>query len=132
MGPNYGAPAEIIQDRQHGRLVDPQNSAAIAEALIDLLTHPDKANDMGRAGGDWVRKRYSYTSFRETLGKMLAEGHAGASDANTSDKGRKMAIANPILQALFVLWVLVVNFLYCIQFKGLLAARFAHLLYRWH
>ena len=56
IGPNYGAPAEIIRHGQHGLLVDPEDSAAIAEALTDLLKHPEKAREMGQAGSEWVRR----------------------------------------------------------------------------
>ena len=69
--PNYGAPADIIRDGQHGLLVDPENSDAVAKALIDLLTHPDKAHEMGQAGSEWVREHYSYSSFRGRLREIL-------------------------------------------------------------
>ena len=70
VGPDVGAPLEIIQDR-HGLLVDPENSSAVAAALIDLLTHPDKAQAMGLAGKEWVRQQYSFTAFRERLRGIL-------------------------------------------------------------
>lgn len=71
IGPNQGAPAEIIHHGQHGLLVNPEDSSAVADALVDLLTHPDKAHDMGQAGSDWVRKQYSYGAFREKLKGIL-------------------------------------------------------------
>lgn len=133
IGPNYGAPAEIIRQGQLGLLVDPEDSAAIAEALVDLLTNPDRAREMGQAGSEWVRRHYSYDSFREKLREILAGGHAVDRDENIMlNEGRKTAIAKPLLEGLFVLWVIVVNLLYYFQFKGLLVTRFAHLLHRWH
>jgi glycosyltransferase involved in cell wall biosynthesis len=72
IGPNEGAPTEIIHHGRHGLLVNPLDSAAMAEALVDLLTNPDKARDMGQAGSDWVRKQYSYGSFRENLKGIFA------------------------------------------------------------
>jgi glycosyltransferase involved in cell wall biosynthesis len=133
IGPNYGAPAEIIRQGQHGLLVDPEDSAAIAEALVDLLTNPARAREMGEAGSEWVRRHYSYDSFREMLREILAGGHAADRDENImSNESRKTAIARPLLEGLFVLWVIVVNLLYYFQFKGLLVTRFARLLHRWH
>jgi glycosyltransferase involved in cell wall biosynthesis len=79
IGPNYGAPADIIRHGQHGLLVDPEDSAAIAKALVELLTNPDKAHDMGQAGSDWVRKQYSFGSFREKLQSLLGDGQACSS-----------------------------------------------------
>jgi len=73
IGPNYGAPADFIRHGEHGLLVDPEDSAAIAEALVDLLTNPGKAHNMGQAASDWVRKQHSYDSFREKLQGILGE-----------------------------------------------------------
>jgi glycosyltransferase involved in cell wall biosynthesis len=72
IAPNYGAPADIIRHGQHGLLVDPEDSKAIADALTDLLTHPNKAHDMGQAGSEWVKQRYSYQSFCARLREILA------------------------------------------------------------
>jgi len=72
IGPNYGAPAEIIRHGEHGLLVDPEDSDAIAAALTDLLAHPDKAHKMGQAGSEWVKQHYSYNSFRERLREILS------------------------------------------------------------
>ncbi len=77
--PNYGAPADIIRHGQHGLLVDPEDSEAIAASLTDLLTHPDVAREMGQAGSDWVKQHYSYNSFcgrlRELLAASATKGH---------------------------------------------------------
>jgi len=48
-----------------------------------------------------------------------------------SNEGRK-AIAKALLQALFVVWVIVVSLLYFYQFRDILVARFAHFLHQWH
>jgi phosphatidyl-myo-inositol dimannoside synthase len=79
IAPNFGAPADIIRHGEHGLLVDPEDSAAIAGALTDLLTHPEKAEDMGQSARDWVRQNYSYKFFcarlREILAASAATGH---------------------------------------------------------
>lgn len=74
VGPNYGAPAELIRHEENGLLVDADDPACVAEALLTLLLHPDAARDMGEAGSDWVREHYSYASFRERLREILAAG----------------------------------------------------------
>jgi glycosyltransferase involved in cell wall biosynthesis len=72
IGPNCGAPAEIIRHGEHGLLVDPEDPTAIAEALLCLLSNPAKSKDMGAAGINWVHERYSFDSFRERLRLILA------------------------------------------------------------
>ena len=71
VGPNVGAPTEFIHDGEHGLLVDPVNPAKLAEALVELLAHPERACQMGEAGRTWVRQQYSYEMFRERLRKIL-------------------------------------------------------------
>jgi len=72
IGPDRGAPAEIISHGQQGLLVDPTDSAAIAESVLDLLNNPAKAREMGHAGSEWVKRNYSYDSFRGRLTEILA------------------------------------------------------------
>jgi len=123
IGPNCGAPADIIRHGQHGLLVDPEDSAAIAKALVDLLTNPDRAREMGQAGSDWVREQYSYSSFREKLHQVLAADF----------QGRQLELANPklLLEVLFVLWLVVVNMLYYTKFKALFILHLGKLLHLW-
>lgn len=130
--PNYGAPADIIRHGQHGLLVDPEDSAAIAEALTDLLTHPEKLHDMGQAARDWVRVQYSYRVFCENLQEIFADYNAANRDESLiSDRGRKPFTAVSFAQILFLLWVIAINILYFFQYKDLLAARFAGILKQW-
>jgi SAM-dependent methyltransferase len=71
VGPNCGAPAELIRHGENGLLVIPEDPASVAEALVHLLTNPVTAREMGKAGSDWVRRHYSYGSFRERLRDIL-------------------------------------------------------------
>ena len=132
IGPNYGAPTELIRHGETGFLVDPEDPAAIAEALLTVV-QPRRARKMGQAGSDWVRRHYSYDSFCEKLREILASGHTADLNRNIlPNEGRKTAAAKPLLQVLFALWVIIVNLLYYIQFKDILVARFAHLWNQWH
>jgi glycosyltransferase involved in cell wall biosynthesis len=72
VGPNYGAPAELIRHGENGLLVDPEDPASVAEALLDLFTHTDAAREMGKSGSNWVRRNHAYESFRGKLRQMLA------------------------------------------------------------
>ena len=76
IGPNYGAPMELIRHGETGLLVDPEDPASVAEALLSLLNEPDLAREMGKAGSEWVRRRYSCDSFRERLQKILTASTA--------------------------------------------------------
>jgi phosphatidylinositol alpha-1,6-mannosyltransferase len=71
VGPNIGAPPEFVHDGEHGLLVDPVDATKVAEALIYLLAHPERARQMGEAGREWVRQEYSYEMFRDRLRKIL-------------------------------------------------------------
>ena len=71
VGPNVGAPTEFIHDGEHGLLVDPVNPGQLAEALIELLSHPERSRQMGAAGREWVQQQYSYEVFRERVRKIL-------------------------------------------------------------
>jgi len=77
IGPDAGAPAEVIPHGRCGLLVNPEDSIAVAEALVELLTDPERARAMGLAGRDWVRTHYSYGSFGEGL-KVILDGIAHA------------------------------------------------------
>lgn len=77
VGPNVGAPPEFIRDGEHGLLVDPVNSAKIAQALVELLAHPERARQMGEAGQAWVQEQFSYEKFRQRLRNILQTNSLG-------------------------------------------------------
>jgi colanic acid/amylovoran biosynthesis glycosyltransferase len=72
IGPRFGAPAELIRDGVSGLLVDPEDEASVADAVIELLSDPALAEKMGEAGRDLVLSQYSYESFRDRLRQALA------------------------------------------------------------
>jgi len=73
IGPRFGAPSEFIRHGEHGLLVDPEDPHGVAQALIDLLTSPERAGRMGRAAQQWVTHDYSYDRFCERLRRVLNE-----------------------------------------------------------
>jgi glycosyltransferase involved in cell wall biosynthesis len=71
IGPNYGAPSELIRHGENGLAVKPEDPAAVAEALMTLFTHPERTREMGQAGRVWVKTHYGYARFRERLRRNL-------------------------------------------------------------
>ena len=45
-----GGPVDIMKTLHHGVVVDPTDEAAVAEALLDILTHPTKWEEMSKNG----------------------------------------------------------------------------------
>ena len=58
-----GGLPEVVLDQETGILVEKENSAALAEAIISLLTHPDLTVTMGRAGLSRAREVFAWTTF---------------------------------------------------------------------
>jgi glycosyltransferase involved in cell wall biosynthesis len=145
VGPNYGAPLELIRHGENGLLVDPEDATSVSEALVNLLNSPGKASEMGQAGRGWVRKTYSYGSFREQLRQMVVNDtqrlpRFGSEDEaistshyllKRSPRAFQSAGVQAIWESLFLLWVIVVNMLYYAQFSSLLGLRLGRFLDRW-
>ena len=49
---------EIIDDGIHGILVEPQHAEALAQAIINVLDHPEYAQQLGRAGRQRIAERF--------------------------------------------------------------------------
>jgi glycogen(starch) synthase len=52
--------SEIVLHKQTGLLVDPEDTAGLAEAIAFLLAHPEHAAQMGRAGRSRVQELFSW------------------------------------------------------------------------
>jgi glycosyltransferase involved in cell wall biosynthesis len=50
---------EVVEDGVTGILVPPRDPRALAEAILELLADPNKAEAMGRAGRERVRKHFT-------------------------------------------------------------------------
>ena len=53
-----GGIQDQVIDGETGRLVEPTDHAAFGEAVVSLLTDPDRAVEMGRAGREHVRQHF--------------------------------------------------------------------------
>jgi glycosyltransferase involved in cell wall biosynthesis len=58
-----GGMPEVVADRQTGLLVEPENSATLAEAIAFLLDHPETAKEMGRAGRVRAQELFGFSRF---------------------------------------------------------------------
>ncbi|MBS3063604.1 MAG: glycosyltransferase family 4 protein [Candidatus Diapherotrites archaeon] len=63
---------ELVTDGVNGFLVKPRNPKALAEKMIYLFDHPDKAASIGLKGRELVRRRYSEQSFYDHYHSLLA------------------------------------------------------------
>ena len=73
-----GAVQEIVEDGVHGRLVAVGDDQALAEAVIDLLTHRRLAERIGQAGRVRVRERFDVQQYVSAVQcvyeRLLAQG----------------------------------------------------------
>ncbi len=53
-----GGVFSVIEDHLNGRLVPPSNSQALADMIIEMLTHPQAAIDQGLAAQRMVQEKY--------------------------------------------------------------------------
>jgi glycosyltransferase involved in cell wall biosynthesis len=66
--------AEEVVDGETGILVDARDSVALADAVDDLLSDPDKRTRMGRAGRIRVEQRYSL----DATARLIEDAYGGA------------------------------------------------------
>ena len=64
IGGNIPAVAEVVSDGKDGFLVA-QEPKTIATAIIDLLNHPQKASEMGKAGYEKVHQSYTWSKLAQ-------------------------------------------------------------------
>jgi glycosyltransferase involved in cell wall biosynthesis len=61
---------DIVEKNNCGICVDPLNPTAIAEAIDDLVTHPDKAQEMGKNGRKAIEIKYNWDIEEQKLLKL--------------------------------------------------------------
>ena len=60
-----GGIVDVIQDGVTGRLVPEKNEEALAEAIEDLLAHPNKARALGDAGHAFAQEHFDWNRITE-------------------------------------------------------------------
>jgi glycosyltransferase involved in cell wall biosynthesis len=72
-----GAVGEIVEDGNEGILVPPGDSQALADAVVDILTHPQRAVKMGQSGLDTVRRRFDMQQHASAVQSIYQDLLAG-------------------------------------------------------
>jgi glycosyltransferase involved in cell wall biosynthesis len=68
-----GGNAEIIQDGKTGLLVPPEDSSALAEAILRLLRDPGFATSLGKNGREYVAAEFSFQKMIENTDQLYTE-----------------------------------------------------------
>ncbi len=69
-GRSGGAPDALI-DGTTGLVIDGTDNAAIAEAVIDLLSHPQRSKEMGQAGRNWILEKWRWQIWAERFEQLI-------------------------------------------------------------
>jgi glycosyltransferase involved in cell wall biosynthesis len=64
---DVGGNAEAVLDGVTGRIVQPENSEALAAAMREVLADPEKAKTMGQAGRQRVADRFTTEAMMRQL-----------------------------------------------------------------
>lgn len=73
-----GGATEAVRDGHTGLLVDPRDHGEVASGIVRLLTDRGLAREMGDAGRQWVKERFSFGRFRADVARLIGElGLAG-------------------------------------------------------
>ena len=70
-GNSGGAPGAVL-DGKSGLIVDGNSIDDISHALVELLTDPEKASAMGKAGREWVEQAWTWDHSYKRLNAMLS------------------------------------------------------------
>jgi glycosyltransferase involved in cell wall biosynthesis len=73
-----GGIPDLVEDGKTGFLVRPGDESAIAERILFLLEHPDKAAEMGAAGRRAVQKIFSTERYVEGYRRLFDEVSAAS------------------------------------------------------
>jgi glycogen(starch) synthase len=70
---NVGGLAEIVVDRETGLLVEMDNSRALADAIVFLVSQPERAEEMGRAGRVRVEREFSLLKYVDAYDSLYRQ-----------------------------------------------------------
>jgi phosphatidylinositol alpha-1,6-mannosyltransferase len=72
IGGRLDATPFIVRDGVTGLLIDdPRSPQQVADKILELLSDPDRARQMGLAGYEVVRERYLFPHFKERFYKVI-------------------------------------------------------------
>ncbi len=67
---NVGGISEVVRDDINGTLVPPQNADLLAEAITNILEHPQKADDMGKSARKLIVDHYSLDKITDSYAAL--------------------------------------------------------------
>jgi phosphatidylinositol alpha-1,6-mannosyltransferase len=73
-----GAVPEVVEDGRTGLLVDPDDPAAVANAIGTLLGDPSLRTRLGRAARARAQTRFTFEAFADGIEAMLRELLSGS------------------------------------------------------
>jgi glycosyltransferase involved in cell wall biosynthesis len=68
-----GALPELVKDSVNGLVVEPGNARTLSDALLNILTNPKKAIELGKAGKEIVRLSYTSSSVVTGLNQFYSD-----------------------------------------------------------
>ena len=75
---NRGGPASIVKDGETGWLVEPEDGAGMAEAMVEAVSSAEERNQRGAAAREDAMARFSWEGVGESLLGLLDEVTATA------------------------------------------------------
>ena len=69
---DVGGVRDLVEPNQHGLIVPANNAVALAQALLELINNPAKAQTMGAAGRAHVQKAFSMDLFAQNHEQLYA------------------------------------------------------------
>jgi L-malate glycosyltransferase len=91
---NVGGLAEIVVDGKTGIVVPPNDEAAAAKPLEELMLSPSLQERMGRAGEAWVRDNYSWNQTAKVMEDLYERVVSGGSPGPLVPVREKLASVN--------------------------------------
>jgi len=74
IGGRSGGVSEAIVDGETGLLVDPNSASEIRDKIIDLLSHPEKAQALGETGLQWVQRTFHWEHYVQRVCQLIRDG----------------------------------------------------------
>ncbi len=92
IGAFKGESARIINESKGGIVVEPSNSKAIAEAILELYKNPSKCEQMGKSGRRFVKENFSRLNWAIEFERMLTGLFKKSIDFSSQSKKEKLGI----------------------------------------
>lgn len=116
---NSGGPKETIVHGKTGLLCDESTPECLGAAILQILQHPERAMEMGRAGRMHVQERFGTRRLQTEFQALLEETHRRACMRQQSSYHLGRGLVVYLMEALLILlflWILTIS----LRFVGVL------------